>query len=98
MHWLWVGCGKDNFRFGRNNDFVDWLKTTGINHSYAVTEGAHTWEVWRDYLAMVPKGLFKNRKCIGFNNQCSKLPSVAWRGRREGYWRSLEERGGSRDH
>lgn len=30
--------------------FVQWLKTTGVKHTYQETAGAHTWLVWRDYL------------------------------------------------
>jgi enterochelin esterase-like enzyme len=56
---LWVGCGDKDFLLERNRKFVDWLKTTGVKHTYEETEGAHTWPVWRDYLQRVLPLLFR---------------------------------------
>ena len=53
---LWIGCGQDDFLRERNEQFVARLKDAGINHEWHLTEGAHSWPVWRRYLAeFVPK-------------------------------------------
>jgi enterochelin esterase family protein len=56
---LWLGCGKDDFLFRANNAFVEELKKREIRHEYVVTEGAHTWMVWRRYLAQFAPKLFQ---------------------------------------
>lgn len=56
---LWVACGKDDFLFQSNQRLDHWLTDTGIRHEYVVTEGAHTWLVWRDYLETVLGKLFR---------------------------------------
>ena len=48
---LWIGCGKDDFLLERNQKFTSWLKETGIDHTYKVTEGSHNWRIWRSYLS-----------------------------------------------
>jgi enterochelin esterase-like enzyme len=48
---LWIAIGKDDFLLSRNTPFIETLKGKGITHTYQVTEGAHTWPVWRKYLA-----------------------------------------------
>ncbi len=53
---LWIACGQDDFLRERNEQFVTRLKDAGINHEWHLTEGAHSWPVWRGYLAeFVPK-------------------------------------------
>ena len=53
---LWIACGKDDFLFNANNAFDTLLKAKGLNHEYVVTEGNHSWPVWRNYLvAFAPK-------------------------------------------
>lgn len=53
---LWIGCGKDDFLLKRNEEFIAMLKENNISHDWQLTEGNHSWPVWRDYLAMfVPK-------------------------------------------
>jgi enterochelin esterase family protein len=56
---LWIGCGKDDFLFRSNNAFVEELSKREIRHEYKVTEGAHTWMVWRRYLAEFTPRLFR---------------------------------------
>lgn len=56
---LWIGVGKNDFLFQRNQAFDTWLTATGLTHAYVVTDGAHTWLVWRDYLERVLEKLFK---------------------------------------
>ncbi len=65
---LWIGCGKDDFLFDRNNAFSSWLDGHGIDHDYVVTEGGHTWPVWRKYLHEILPRLFRQANL--------KLPSV----------------------
>jgi enterochelin esterase family protein len=55
---LWIGCGKDDFLLKRNEDFVALLKSHNINHEWHLTEGNHSWPVWRGYLADLAPRLF----------------------------------------
>jgi enterochelin esterase family protein len=48
---LWVGCGRDDFLIKRNEAFVLWLETKGIKHTWRLTDGGHSWPVWRHYLS-----------------------------------------------
>jgi enterochelin esterase-like enzyme len=53
---LWIACGKDDFLRQRNEEYVAALKAKGIRHEWELTEGDHSWPVWRRYLAaFVPK-------------------------------------------
>jgi enterochelin esterase family protein len=56
---VWIACGKDDFLFAANEKLIADLKTKGINHVWRATEGAHTWAVWRKYLAEVMPQLFQ---------------------------------------
>ncbi len=56
---LWIGIGKKDFLFERNQVFDKWLTETGVKHEYVVTEGGHTWLVWRDYLERLLQRLFQ---------------------------------------
>ncbi len=56
---FWIGCGKNDFLFQKNNDFDALLKEKGIKHEYAVTEGDHSWPVWRKYLLEFTPRLFR---------------------------------------
>jgi enterochelin esterase family protein len=55
---LWVGCGTEDTLFDSNKSFAELLKASGITHTFHVTEGAHTWQVWRRYLHHVAPLLF----------------------------------------
>jgi enterochelin esterase-like enzyme len=48
---LWIGVGKDDFLVEQNKTFVAWLEARQIPHTWNVTDGAHSWFVWRRYLA-----------------------------------------------
>ena len=48
---FWIACGKKDFLFERNQQFVALLKEKGIRHTWLETEGDHSWPVWRRYLA-----------------------------------------------
>ncbi len=56
---LWIGCGKDDFLLSRNETFIDQLKEKGIEHEWHLTEGTHSWPVWRGYLAQFVPKLFE---------------------------------------
>jgi enterochelin esterase-like enzyme len=48
---FWIGCGKDDFVFDSSQRLSAILIKYGINHSYRPTEGAHTFNVWKEYFA-----------------------------------------------
>ena len=53
---LWIGCGKEDRLLGRNETFIGQLRQEGIDHEWHLTEGDHSWPVWRTYLAeFIPK-------------------------------------------
>ena len=56
---FWIACGKQDFLFQRNNEFEAMLKEKGIRHEYIVTEGDHSWPVWRNYLTDFAPKLFR---------------------------------------
>jgi enterochelin esterase family protein len=56
---LWIGCGKDDFLLGRNEAFVGQLEESGIEHEWHLTEGNHSWPIWRVYLAEFVPRLFR---------------------------------------
>jgi enterochelin esterase family protein len=55
---LWVGCGTEDTLFESNKAFAGLLTSSGVRHTFHVTEGAHTWQVWRRYLHHVAPLLF----------------------------------------
>jgi enterochelin esterase family protein len=57
---LWIACGKDDFLRQRNEEFVGKLKEKNIHHEWQLTEGDHSWPVWRRYLADFAPRLFVN--------------------------------------
>ena len=56
---LWIACGKKDFLFQRNGEFTSLLKEKGIHHDYEITEGDHSWPVWRRYLVEFAPKLFR---------------------------------------
>ena len=56
---LWIACGKDDFLLERNNSLVAALKASGIQHEWQLTEGDHSWPVWRRYLVEFAPKLFQ---------------------------------------
>ncbi|MBI4658556.1 MAG: esterase [Verrucomicrobia bacterium] len=56
---LWIGCGKSDFLLKRNEDFVATLKEKNVRHEWRQTDGAHSWPVWRAYLAEFAPLLFR---------------------------------------
>jgi len=56
---LWIGCGKSDFLIEDNENLIAALKERGIRHTWRLTEGGHSWPVWRDYLAEFTPLLFR---------------------------------------
>lgn len=56
---LWIGCGKDDFLLQRNQEFIGLLKQKNIRHEWNLTEGNHSWPVWRGYLETLAPRLFQ---------------------------------------
>jgi enterochelin esterase family protein len=56
---LWIACGKDDFLLERNKTFIELLDNKNIEHEWYLTEGNHSWPVWRGYLADVLPRLFQ---------------------------------------
>jgi enterochelin esterase family protein len=44
---LWVSCGRQDFLYQSNRDFVEQLKKRGVDVALRETDGAHVWSVWR---------------------------------------------------
>lgn len=47
---LWIACGKDDRLVKNAQDLSDVLKAKEIRHELKITEGNHSWPVWRRYL------------------------------------------------
>ncbi|CAN5398404.1 alpha/beta hydrolase-fold protein [soil metagenome] len=57
---LWIAIGKDDRRLiGRNEELVAELESRGIEHTWLITEGDHSWPVWRRYFADFAPLLFR---------------------------------------
>ncbi|NLN37058.1 MAG: esterase family protein, partial [Bacteroidales bacterium] len=55
----WVGCGNEDFLFESANALHQALERNGLEHTYHVSSGGHTWPNWRTYLTIFGKLLFK---------------------------------------
>jgi enterochelin esterase-like enzyme len=55
---VWIACGKDDRLVENAQRFTEVLKEKGIRHEFQVTEGNHSWPVWRRYLAEFVPRLF----------------------------------------
>lgn len=62
LRWLWLAVGKEDFLLERNKAFVALLDGKGVKHSFQITEGDHSWPVWRRYLAEVAPQLFAAKR------------------------------------
>lgn len=56
---LWIGCGRQDFLFKDNQAFLEDLNIKKIKHVANITEGAHEWRIWRNYLNDFVPLLFK---------------------------------------
>ncbi len=48
---LWIAIGKDDQLLKQNEQMEKVLQAHQVRHIYKVTEGNHSWPVWRKYLA-----------------------------------------------
>ena len=55
---LWIGCGKDDQAMQSAEQLAAILDKHQIRYTIRKTEGAHTWRVWRRYLAELAPLLF----------------------------------------
>jgi len=56
---LWVACGTDDGLIEANRQVHAFLNERGVKHEFVETPGAHTWMVWRRYLAEFAPRLFQ---------------------------------------
>ena len=57
---IWFACGKDDFIYSRSLELHTKLEAAQIKHTWRSTEGAHTYPMWRQYLAEFAPLPFKN--------------------------------------
>jgi enterochelin esterase-like enzyme len=55
---LWIGDGRSDFLLQRNEAFISLLKLHGIKCDWNLTDGDHSWPVWRNYLIEFAPKLF----------------------------------------
>lgn len=56
---LWIACGRDDGSIKRHEAFIAALEKGGIRHEWHLTDGDHSWPVWRGYLAEFAPLLFR---------------------------------------
>ena len=56
---FWIAIGKDDFLLEENKRMTAAFDAAGIKYDYTLTEGGHSWPVWRDYLAEFAPLLFQ---------------------------------------
>jgi enterochelin esterase-like enzyme len=55
----WLACGKEDFVWENAKKLDAKLSDNGLEHTFFVTEGGHTWSNWRTYLNTFAPLLFK---------------------------------------
>lgn len=58
---VWFATGKDDFLLGTSQGTVKMLRDHGFDVVYEETDGGHTWDKWRDYLAVFAPQLFQDK-------------------------------------
>lgn len=58
---FWIGCGRSDFLFEANQNFLERLNAEEIKHVAHITDGAHEWRLWRIYLSEFVPLLFNER-------------------------------------
>jgi enterochelin esterase family protein len=56
---LWIGCGRQDSAFERNQKLSELLTSHQIKNTFYPTEGLHNFAVWRRYLVEVSPLLFR---------------------------------------
>jgi enterochelin esterase-like enzyme len=57
---LWIGCGRQDGAFERNEKLSELLSVHHIQNTFRPTEGLHNYAIWRRYLTEVAPLLFRN--------------------------------------
>ncbi len=58
---VWFATGKQDFLLGTSQATVKMLRDHGFDVVYEETDGGHTWDKWRDYLAVFAPLLFQDQ-------------------------------------
>ena len=58
---LWIGCGREDGLIGSNLQLCDWLKSQDVHYTWVESAGAHSFRVWRRYLAEFAPLLFQGK-------------------------------------
>lgn len=58
---LWIACGTEDGLIDANRQMHAFLDQRGVTHEFVETPGAHTWMVWRRYLAQFAPRLFQGQ-------------------------------------
>ena len=56
---FWFAIGKDDFLVETSRKTVEMFKAHKFDVTYEETDGAHTWDKWRDYLNEFAPQLFR---------------------------------------
>lgn len=54
----WIACGKDDFLYKLNRDYMAYLDTISFPYTWRESDGGHTWRNWRIYLSELAPMLF----------------------------------------
>ena len=55
---LWIGCGRKDKNIKKNRVFFNLMKKRGFHATLHISDGGHSWSVWRTYLEMTLPLLF----------------------------------------
>lgn len=56
---LWIGCGRGDGAFDRNQQLSELLASHQIRHTFHPSDGVHNFAIWRSFLAEVAPMLFQ---------------------------------------
>lgn len=56
---FWIACGKDDFLYQNNLDFMKTCDNIGFEYTYHESERGHIWANWRQYLLLLTPMLFR---------------------------------------
>ena len=59
---LWISCGRQDFLYRANQQFVETLRSKGLKLTFNETEGSHVWSVWRKNLNQAAPMLFTGKQ------------------------------------
>jgi enterochelin esterase family protein len=59
LNLLWVSVGDEDFMYKGNVEFMDYLKSKGVNYKSLITSGGHTWMNVKTYVAATAQLLFQ---------------------------------------